>query len=105
MTGWPKSSARRVARIRPYTSPVPPAPWSGAETATPVLSQYRALLKWLQMRVRKVPLSLQVALSRPALSLNSFWLDVGCLDDRPPFLDLGLLQHGKCIRRLLLAWR
>jgi len=30
-------------------------------------------------------------------------LDVGCLDDWPPFLDLGLLQSGERFGRLLLA--
>src|SRR5436190_21568716 len=32
-------------------------------------------------------------------------LDVCCLDDRPPLLDLGLLKGGKRIRRLLVARR
>ena len=33
----------------------------------------------------------------------SFRLDAGGLDDRPPFLDLGLVERGEPFRRLLLA--
>src|SRR5271166_2787706 len=33
----------------------------------------------------------------------SFSLDVRGFDDRPPFLDLGLVECGKRFRRLLLA--
>jgi len=34
---------------------------------------------------------------------SSFSPDVGCLDDRPPFLDLGLVQRADCLRGLLIA--
>jgi len=34
---------------------------------------------------------------------RSLRLDAGRLDDRPPFLDLGLLQRGERFRRLLLV--
>src|SRR5262245_24977288 len=33
----------------------------------------------------------------------SFRLDAGLLDDRPPFLDLSLLEGSQSLRRLLLA--
>ena len=35
----------------------------------------------------------------------SFRLDIRCLDDRPPLLDLGLVKGSECLRRLLLARR
>jgi hypothetical protein len=35
----------------------------------------------------------------------SFVLEVGGSDDPPPFLDLGLLLRGKCLRRLLVSRR
>jgi hypothetical protein len=35
----------------------------------------------------------------------SFVLEVGGSDDRPPFLDLGLLLRDKCLRRLLVSRR
>src|SRR5262245_36020633 len=35
--------------------------------------------------------------------LASFSLDVRGLDDRPPLLDLGFVERGKPLRRLLLA--
>src|SRR4029077_2667417 len=35
----------------------------------------------------------------------SFRLDVSCLDDRPPLLDLGLVKSAQRLRRLLLARR
>src|SRR2546421_11972927 len=34
-----------------------------------------------------------------------FRLDVGRLDDGPPFLDLGLVKRAESLRRLLLARR
>jgi hypothetical protein len=34
---------------------------------------------------------------------SSFWFDAGFLDDRPPLLNLGLLQSAQRFRRLLLA--
>src|SRR2546421_10379639 len=34
-----------------------------------------------------------------------FRLDVGCLDDGPPFLDLGLVKRDESLRRLLPAGR
>src|ERR1700694_903151 len=37
--------------------------------------------------------------------LISFGSDVGGLDQRPPLFDFGLVVSGKCLRRLLLAWR
>ena len=40
----------------------------------------------------------------PASSL-SLGLDAGRLDDRPPLLDLGLLEGGERLRRLHLARR
>src|SRR5258706_13668892 len=36
---------------------------------------------------------------------SSFRLDAGGLDDRPPFLDLGLVVRGQALRRLLLPRR
>ena len=36
-------------------------------------------------------------------SVQSFQLDVRRLDDRPPFLDFGLVEGGEALRRLLLA--
>src|SRR5262249_57520279 len=35
----------------------------------------------------------------------SLRLDAGVLDDRPPFVDLGLLEFGESVRRLQLARR
>jgi hypothetical protein len=35
--------------------------------------------------------------------VNSFSLDVRCLDDRPPFFDLGVVKGGEPLRGLLLA--
>ena len=40
----------------------------------------------------------------PCCSMR-FHLDVGSLDERPPFLDFGLLERGECGRRLLLGRR
>src|SRR5262245_1514855 len=36
---------------------------------------------------------------------NSFALDVGGLDDGPPFLDFSLLIRAEGLRRLLITWR
>src|SRR3954471_21810876 len=36
---------------------------------------------------------------------RSFGLDVGALDDRPPFLDLGLVEGGEPVGALLLRRR
>jgi hypothetical protein len=35
----------------------------------------------------------------------SLRLDVGGLDDRPPFVDFHLLKVGKRVRRLPAAWK
>jgi hypothetical protein len=35
----------------------------------------------------------------------SFGLDVGRLDDWPPFLDFRLLKRAERFRRLLVAWK
>src|SRR5215468_11018709 len=41
----------------------------------------------------------------PTIVLStSFRPDPELLDERPPFLDLGLLQCAECLRCLLLAW-
>src|SRR5512140_738136 len=40
-----------------------------------------------------------------AFSWLSIALDVGRLDDRPPLLDLGLLERGEPLRRLLFLGR
>ena len=39
------------------------------------------------------------------VSASSLTLDVGGLDDRPPFVDLGLVEGSERFRRLLLARR
>jgi hypothetical protein len=36
--------------------------------------------------------------------VGSLALDVRCLDDWPPLLDLGLVESAECFRRLLFAW-
>src|SRR5436190_16372036 len=40
----------------------------------------------------------------PSLSTNSLGLDVRGFDQRPPFLDLGLMECAQRLGRLLLAW-
>src|SRR5215831_12501208 len=35
--------------------------------------------------------------------VQSFRLNMRCLNDRPPFLDLGLVEGGEALRGLLLA--
>src|SRR5215475_12342340 len=35
--------------------------------------------------------------------VRSFRLNIRCLNDRPPFLDLGLVEGGEALRGLLLA--
>src|SRR5262249_50925965 len=35
--------------------------------------------------------------------VQSFRLNIRCLNDRPPFLDLGLVEGGEALRGLLLA--
>ena len=43
--------------------------------------------------------------SHPHYPFNSFCLDAGCFDDRPPFVDFGALKQPKRFRRLLLGRR
>ena len=39
------------------------------------------------------------------LRMDLLRLDAGRLDDRPPLLDLGLMQSAECFGCLLVAWR
>ena len=40
----------------------------------------------------------------PAVIPDLFALDLSSLEDRPPFLDLGLVEGSQPLRRLLVAW-
>src|SRR5262249_59415654 len=52
-----------------------------------------------------LPLPLPASLCLPELFFLSFSLDVRRSDDRPPLLDLGLLEGAERRRRLLLCRR
>src|SRR5258706_4353588 len=88
------SSTRQLASPRrsKFSSPFPPSisvvqPIQPSTVAQPATSTAAA------MTIRRFI----------ALSSGLFHLDVGGLDDRRPFLDLGLVESRKPFRRLLLA--
>src|SRR3954467_15370691 len=90
------SSTRQLASPRrsKFSSPLPPStsvvqPIQPSTVAQPATSTAAA------MTIRRFI----------ALSSGLFRFDVGGLDDRPPLFDLGLLERGERLGRLLRARR
>src|SRR6188508_3825359 len=98
MTGWPSAARIGSASTRPSASTAPPA---GSAT-TIVIGRDGKFSAC-------APAAPHVIASAAANSIlmisSSLRLDARRLDDRPPFLDVGLLLRGKAFRILLLAWR
>src|SRR5215813_4335376 len=64
-------------------------------------TEHRRATEWLMASLRPV---VRFRMTRFMECLvRSFRLNIRCLNDRPPFLDLGLVEGGEALRGLLLA--
>src|SRR5262249_2153568 len=64
-----------------------------------------AVIRSPRRRGRAASAALREGCARRALEcpVQLFRLNICCLNDRPPFLDLGLVESGEALRGLLLA--
>src|SRR5262249_39585172 len=125
-TGWPQRAFSRSANRRAPMSTPAPAP-SGSRNLTGRSGQVgaccdvcaadgdvqstngprklKAISKRCNLRMGFSKLSWPTRRLAAALGSLRLQLDIRGLDDRPPFLDLGLLEGAERGRRLLFAGR
>src|SRR5258708_5127539 len=105
ITVAPKFSPRRGPMIRPRISlPLPAA--NGTTMVTGRTGQSSATAGAVAATIATNAAIILTPCMVPPISLkNSVRRDVGRLDDRPPFLDLGLLVGAERFGGLLVAWR
>src|SRR5215469_14801026 len=84
--------------------PLPSSTTPGRAARLPP-SLFLHVIRSPRQRARAASAALREGFARLALEcpVQSFRLNIRCLNDRPPFLDLGLVEGGEALRGLLLA--